>query len=55
MADQLLAEFQALVPAKRLTKVQPGLPTEVLAGCWTESTSLLDRYLAATSSALGAT
>ncbi len=55
VADQLLAEFQALVPAKRLTKVQPGLPTEVLAGCWPEATSLLDRYLAATCSAVGGT
>jgi hypothetical protein len=54
LADQLLAELQALVPSKRLTKVQPGLPAEVLVGSWEDVASLLDRYLEATGSVLEA-
>lgn len=55
VADQLLADLQALVPGKHLTKVQPGLPTEVLAARWEEAAPVLDRWLAATTSVLEAT
>lgn len=51
-AEQLLAEFQALVPAKRLTKVQPGVPSGLLADHWVEVRPILDRYLAAKASAV---
>lgn len=55
VADHLLVELQALVPGKRLTKVQPGLPTEVMVSSWRDFDRVFDRYLAATSSVLDAT
>jgi hypothetical protein len=51
-ADQLLNELQAIVPTKRLTPVQPGLPTEVLADRWEEAVPVLDRYLSTTTEAI---
>lgn len=45
LADQLLAELQALVPSKRLTKSQPGVPAQVLAESWEQAKPVLERYL----------
>jgi len=54
LADQFLADLQVFVPTRRLTKVQAGLPTEVLATNWNDLFPVLERYLAATRAALAA-
>ena len=52
VADGILAGLQRLVPTKRLTQVQPGLPAETLATNWDKAVPILERYLAATSALL---
>lgn len=51
LADELLSAFQALVPSKRLTRVQPGVPVEALVREWEVARPILERYLTAAAGA----